>query len=86
MFLVNWCGQQRAPPRAHGPPPEGVRLKRNRRTRRFYSVLNYLGLYNKNAKILFLVSRGRERAGHWAQTAAGWRSRQSAGRGWPGSG
>ena len=23
---------------------------------RFYSVLNYLGLYNKNAKILFLVS------------------------------
>lgn len=24
--------------------------------RRFYSVLNSLGLYNKNAKILFLVS------------------------------
>jgi hypothetical protein len=23
---------------------------------RFYSVLNQLGLYNKNAKILFLVS------------------------------
>lgn len=24
--------------------------------RRFYGILNYLGLYNKNAKILFLVS------------------------------
>jgi hypothetical protein len=55
MFLVNWC----AP-----PPCRRRQLHRTRallgsdtppRRRRFYSALNYLGLYNKNAKVLFLV-------------------------------
>jgi hypothetical protein len=34
--------------------------------RRFYGILNYLGLYNKNAKILFLVSIN---ARGWSQMA-----------------
>ncbi len=51
-----------ARPRPHhraGARLAGNAPKRTARARRFYGVLNYLGLYNKNAKILFLVSSGR---------------------------
>jgi hypothetical protein len=42
------------------------------RPRRFWGVLNSLGLYNKNAKILFLV-RSRRHNCPWVEHAQVWR-------------
>ncbi|CAD7704644.1 unnamed protein product [Ostreobium quekettii] len=66
MFIINWCESPSPPPplavRAGANRFPSLALPRlilgpsfgPSAARRFYSVLNYLGLYNKNAKILFL--------------------------------
>ena len=54
MFLVNWYDiPSLTLPAACSLP--GRALTKRLLVRRFYGILNSLGLYNKNAKILFLV-------------------------------